>query len=147
MWNRIASNRILDLKRKQQAQKKHIDALRNIKSRINNSAPKQYLFLNTKPKTRQLELCTNELTQKKEWKLISIILCSFRRWWIPPVTSDPNNKHILRILLTPPTVGKWKDKLMTLTNNLSEDYKEHLLNTHREGCQNPSETTPNLKPI
>ncbi len=54
MWNRIASNRIPDKKRKQSAQRKHIDNLRNIKSQINNSAPKHYLFLDTRPKARQL---------------------------------------------------------------------------------------------
>lgn len=45
MWNRIASNRILDKKRKEEAQRKHLENLRNIKSQVNNSTPRQYLFL------------------------------------------------------------------------------------------------------
>jgi len=39
MWNYIASNRILDKKRKQEAQRKHLQALNNIKSQINNTRP------------------------------------------------------------------------------------------------------------
>ena len=66
----MASNRILDMRRKQEAQKKHVNNLKNIKSQINNSAPKQYLFLHTRPKTKQLELCIYMLTKKGRWKLI-----------------------------------------------------------------------------
>lgn len=53
----MASNRILDLKWKRQNQRKHINNLKNIKSQINTSAPKQYSFLNSRPKARQLESC------------------------------------------------------------------------------------------
>ena len=54
MWNLVASNRILDLKWKKQNQKKHLINLKNVKSQINNTAPRSYSFLNTKPKARQL---------------------------------------------------------------------------------------------
>lgn len=50
----MASNRILDLKWKRQNQRKHIDNLKNIRSQINTSAPKQYSFLNSRPKARQI---------------------------------------------------------------------------------------------
>ena len=70
MWNRMASNRILDMRRKQEAQKKHVMNLKNIKSQINNSTPKQYLFLHTRPKAKQLELCNYTLTKKGRWKSI-----------------------------------------------------------------------------
>lgn len=36
MWNIITSNRLLDKKRKQEAQRKHLNALRNIKPSIDN---------------------------------------------------------------------------------------------------------------
>jgi hypothetical protein len=55
MWNKVASNRILDQISKKEAQYKHLKALRNIKSQINNSSPKQYSFLSSRPKAKQLE--------------------------------------------------------------------------------------------
>lgn len=57
MWNLVASNRILDMKWKKENQRKHISTLRSIKSVINNSAPKKYSFLDSRPKARQLEFC------------------------------------------------------------------------------------------
>jgi hypothetical protein len=57
MWNYIASNRILDKKRKQEAQKKHLSALNNIKSQIDNTKPHSYSFLYTRPKARMLKFC------------------------------------------------------------------------------------------
>jgi hypothetical protein len=58
MWNMISGNRLLDRKRKEEAQRKHIIALNNVKSKINNSAPKEYGFLYSRPKARQLKFCT-----------------------------------------------------------------------------------------
>lgn len=40
MWNVISGNRLIDRKRKQEAQRKHVAALNNIKSLVNNSTPK-----------------------------------------------------------------------------------------------------------
>ena len=55
MWNIMSSNRILDLKWKQQAQKRHRQALKNVRSSTNTSCPKKYSFLDSKPKRKQIQ--------------------------------------------------------------------------------------------
>jgi len=39
MWNVISGNRLIDKRRKQEAQRKHITALNKIKSMIDNHSP------------------------------------------------------------------------------------------------------------
>lgn len=39
MWNIISGNRVLDRKRKEEAHRKHISALHNIKSQIDTASP------------------------------------------------------------------------------------------------------------
>lgn len=56
MWNIITSNRLLDKKRKQEAQRKHLAALRNIKPSIDNVEPQGYSFLYSRPKARMMKL-------------------------------------------------------------------------------------------
>ena len=50
MWNMTSGNRLIDRKRKESAQKKHLLALNNVKSQVDNSAPREYVFLYTRPK-------------------------------------------------------------------------------------------------
>ena len=57
MWNIIASNRILDFKIKQENYKRHKKSLREMKPSVDMKSPAHYVFLVTKPKTRQLKIC------------------------------------------------------------------------------------------
>lgn len=57
MWNLKSSNRILDLQSKREAHLRHLRALKNVKSKINNSQPKKFTFLNYKAKTALLAKC------------------------------------------------------------------------------------------
>lgn len=45
MWNIKSSNRILDLKQKQEAHMRHLRALQNIKPSISIKEPQRYNFL------------------------------------------------------------------------------------------------------
>lgn len=65
MWNLKSSNRILDLQSKKEAHLRHLRALKNVKSKINNSQPKQYTFLNYKAKAAQLTRCTQYIYVEK----------------------------------------------------------------------------------
>lgn len=58
MWNTICGNKLIDRKRKEEAQKKHLLALSKVRSSINNSTPREYNFLYTRPKANQLKYCT-----------------------------------------------------------------------------------------
>ena len=75
MWNIMSSNRILDLKWKQQAQKRHRRALNNVKSSTNTSCPKKYSFLETKPKRKQLQRGNQHNIKNVKWKYNHTILC------------------------------------------------------------------------
>lgn len=50
MWNKIASNKHLDKLSKQQAYRKHITTLYNMKPTIKVQPPTEYEFLKQKPK-------------------------------------------------------------------------------------------------
>ena len=63
MWNVIVGNRLIDRKRKAEAQKRHVKALDNIRSLIDNSTPNEYSFLNSRPKAHQLKQGTPHHTQ------------------------------------------------------------------------------------
>ena len=63
MWNVIVGNRLIDRKRKAEAQKRHVKALNNIRSLIDNSTPNEYSFLNSRPKAHQLKQGTPQHTQ------------------------------------------------------------------------------------
>jgi hypothetical protein len=56
MWNKAASNRYLDKLSKQEAYRKHISTLYNVKSSIDNKPPKEFTFLNTRPKAMQKKI-------------------------------------------------------------------------------------------
>ena len=71
MWNLASSNRILDLKWKQQAQQKHKAALRTMRSTLNTSTPRRYSFLDSKPKRRQQELGKINQYLEKQMKIES----------------------------------------------------------------------------
>ena len=62
----MTSNRLLDKKRKQQAQRKHLTALKNIKGSLDNSQPSKYNFLYSRPKARLMKLCTLKIIQKNK---------------------------------------------------------------------------------
>ena len=68
MWNKVSSNRVLDLKWKKQCQEKHLKSLRGMKSQLNTSAPKKYSFLDSRPKARQLKFGNFLLIQKSRGK-------------------------------------------------------------------------------
>lgn len=53
MWNVLCGNRLIDKRRKESAQRKHITALNEVKSIINNHTPNQYSFLYSRPKAYQ----------------------------------------------------------------------------------------------
>ena len=57
MWNKVTSSKIVDKKIKLYAYKKHKHNLKNVRSTIDNSSPKEYDFINTKPKAKMLKLC------------------------------------------------------------------------------------------
>ena len=57
MWNLVSGNRLIDRRLKQDAHRKHILALNNMKSSINNASPSQYSFLYSRPKAHQLKFC------------------------------------------------------------------------------------------
>ena len=57
MWNKVSSSKIIDRKTKLYAYKKHRHNLKNVRSSINNSSPKVYDFMNTRPKAKMLKLC------------------------------------------------------------------------------------------
>lgn len=61
MWNRASSNRYLDKLAKQEAYRKHISTLYNVKSTIDNKPPKEFTFLNTRPKATQKKICNYKL--------------------------------------------------------------------------------------
>lgn len=63
MWNVLSGNRLIDRRRKEEAQKKHLIALNKVRSQINNSAPREYSFLNSRPKANQLKYCKLVVTQ------------------------------------------------------------------------------------
>lgn len=63
MWNLISSNRLLDQKSKQASYRRHKESLRKVKPLVDVAPPAHYHFLVTKPKTKQLALCTNLLIQ------------------------------------------------------------------------------------
>lgn len=66
MWNIITSNRLVEKKKRQQAQRKHLNALRNIKPSIDNDQPQNFRFLYTRPKQRLQHLCNFFTYQKKD---------------------------------------------------------------------------------
>ena len=68
MWNKVCSNRVLDLKWKRQCQEKHLKSLRNMKSQVNTSAPKKYSFLDSRPKARQLKYGSDIVIKKNKEK-------------------------------------------------------------------------------
>lgn len=65
MWNLKSSNKILDLKSKQEAHLRHLRNLRTVKSSLNNGPPSQYVFLENKAKTKQLARCKQVMNQKE----------------------------------------------------------------------------------
>lgn len=65
MWNTIAANRLLDRKRKKEAQLRHISALKNVKPSLDNRCPPSYSFLETRPKARLLKRGSYKLTFRK----------------------------------------------------------------------------------
>jgi hypothetical protein len=54
MWNLFAPNKVLDRKRRQESYLKHKATLANMKSRIDNSSPLKYSFLDNKQKPKQI---------------------------------------------------------------------------------------------
>lgn len=58
MWNVKSSNRILDLKQKQEAHMRHLRALHNIKPSITIKQPHKFSFLEHKAKALQKLKCT-----------------------------------------------------------------------------------------
>lgn len=68
MWNIKSSNRILDLKQKQEAHMRHLRALQNIKPSINIKQPKRYTFLEYKAKALQKAKCNTGFSFRKKWR-------------------------------------------------------------------------------
>ena len=66
MWNIKASNRVLDLKWKQEAQRKHLKSLKSMKAQVNTSAPRRYSFLDSRPKSKQLKYGINCLNVERQ---------------------------------------------------------------------------------
>jgi uncharacterized membrane protein YfhO len=66
MWNLKSSNKILDIKWKKDNQRKHLDALRNMKSQINTTSPNKYPFLESRQKAHQQKKCSNVYYSEKE---------------------------------------------------------------------------------
>jgi hypothetical protein len=56
MWNTISGNRLIEKRRKEEAHRKHIKALYNIRGKIDNSAPQYFSFLYTRPKSNLLKM-------------------------------------------------------------------------------------------
>lgn len=83
MWNVICGNKLLDRKRKEEAQKKHLLALSKVRSSINNSTPREYNFLYTRPKANQLKYCTPALMQNDRLASKTPIISSSAGWWRP----------------------------------------------------------------
>lgn len=59
MWNMVGSNRLIDKRLKQDAHRKHMQALHTMKPSLDNAAPSQYSFLYSRPKAHQLKLGTD----------------------------------------------------------------------------------------
>ena len=62
MWNIIAANSFLDKRNKERQYERHRKTLSLIKSQIDNSAPKEYSFLTSRPKTRLQAYGTLQIT-------------------------------------------------------------------------------------
>lgn len=58
MWNIVGGNRIIDRKLKQEAHRKHLQALHSVKATINNKPPSEYSFLYSRPKANQQKIGT-----------------------------------------------------------------------------------------
>jgi hypothetical protein len=54
MWNVITSNRILELKMRREAYRRHKKALKDVKGQVDMSEPAKYDFLGKNLKARQL---------------------------------------------------------------------------------------------
>ena len=78
MWNVVSGNRLLDKRRKQEAQRKHLTALNQIKSMIDNNTPQEYSFLYTRPKAYQKKQGTTPLMQN-DWPIFKVKILSWLR--------------------------------------------------------------------
>ena len=67
MWNRVSGNKLLERKRKEEAFRKHVRALNTVKPMIDNSCPKEYSFLYSRPKAHQMKLGSAILSQNASW--------------------------------------------------------------------------------
>lgn len=62
MWNKVSANRIIDLRIKREAQRRHAIALANVKCSLDNASPQRCDFLYSRPKARTIQLGTRSLT-------------------------------------------------------------------------------------
>lgn len=62
MWNVITSNRILELKMRREAYRRHKKALKEIKGQVDLTSPEKYSFLTKNLKGKQIAQCILGLT-------------------------------------------------------------------------------------
>jgi hypothetical protein len=56
MWNIVSGNRLIDRRMKQEAHRRHVQALYTIKPSIDNAPPSEYSFLYSRPKAKMQKI-------------------------------------------------------------------------------------------